>query len=62
MNDFVEFLFPSNVIGTRTKIAFGCAALEIIIAIASSIFKFEIVGAVIFMILALVSNGFARMI
>ena len=61
-NSFVNFVFPKNIIGTRTKIAFGCAFLEIVIAVLSSIFKFGIIGAIIFAILALVSNCFARII
>ena len=61
-NNFINFVFPGNITGTRTKIAFGCAFLEMVIATLSSIFKFGIVGAIIFVILALMSNCFARMI
>ena len=62
MREFINFVFPTNIVGTRTKIAFSGAILEIITAIASSIFNFSITGVVLFIIFASVSFVFARMI
>ena len=60
--DFMRFVFPTNVVGTRTKIAFGSAILEIVAAIATSIFKFGIAGAIVCLVFAAISFMFARTI
>ena len=61
-NDFINFVFPANITGTKTKIAFGSAVLEMITAIVTSIFKFGIAGAVICLIFAAISFMFAHTI